>query len=114
VRSKISEALSGTLLCDIICAEAPLQPCRTDTQSTGKIYALAGQPLKARVKTTAYKTVTKKCHRSKLPASKKVKRRLIIQMVATQLIFQPEVSVNTHNLYLTRLSIKKRRTPSYK
>jgi hypothetical protein len=36
VRSKISEASSGTLLCDIICAEAPLQPCRKATQSTGK------------------------------------------------------------------------------
>jgi hypothetical protein len=36
VRSKISEALSGTLLCDIICAEAPLQPCGTATQSAGK------------------------------------------------------------------------------
>jgi hypothetical protein len=36
VRSKISEALSGTLLCDIICAEALLQP-------------IAEQPTKVRV-----------------------------------------------------------------
>jgi hypothetical protein len=78
VRSKISEASSGTLLCDIICAEAPLQPCRTATQSAGKYAPHAGQPRKARVTTAAYKMMTKKCHHSKLASSKKVKRRLII------------------------------------
>jgi hypothetical protein len=70
VRSKISEASSGTLLCDIICAEAPLQPCRTATQSAGK-YVPAGQSHKARANTTAYEMMTKNVIIPKLPLRKK-------------------------------------------